>query len=222
MERGGKGARKRDGFTLEELKVLHRALEPEISARLKDFDLLRKKGDEDRLFGELTFCLLTPQSRARSCWAAVESLEGKGLIFEGEPVQIQDELWGVRFKYRKAEYVCLARERLRGRIGALLEEFDDPRVAREWLVANVKGMGYKEASHFLRNVGLGRNLAILDRHVLKNLVRLGVIEEVPTSMTKRRYLQIEERMGEFARRAEIPMDHLDFLLWYREVGEVFK
>lgn len=84
------------------------------------------------------------------------------------------------------------------------------------------GLGYKEAGHFLRNVGLGEDLAILDRHILKNLVLLGVIDEVPASLTKRRYLEIERRMIEFSKKTGIPMGHLDLLLWSKETGEIFK
>jgi N-glycosylase/DNA lyase len=89
-------------------------------------------------------------------------------------------------------------------------------------VENVKGLGYKEASHFLRNIGLGEDLAILDRHILKNLGLLGVIDEVPSSPTKRLYLEIERKMAAFSKEAKIPMGQLDLLLWYKEAGEVFK
>ena len=109
-----------------------------------------------------------------------------------------------------------------GSLRATLAEFADAAAAREWLVENVKGLGYKEASHFLRNIGLGENLAILDRHILKNLALLGVIKEVPTSLTKRIYLEIERKMIAFSKEANIPMGHLDLLLWYKEAGEVFK
>ena len=94
--------------------------------------------------------------------------------------------------------------------------------AREWFVDNVKGIGLKEASHFLRNIGLGEDLAILDRHILKNLALLGVIEEVPASLSRRLYLEIEDRMRKFAENIKIPMSHLDLLLWYMETNEIFK
>ena len=100
--------------------------------------------------------------------------------------------------------------------------FPSHAAAREWLVENVKGLGYKEASHFLRNIGLGEDLAILDRHILKNLVLLGVIAKVPGSPTKRIYLEIEKEMAAFSEKAGIPMRELDLLLWYKEAGEVFK
>jgi len=97
-----------------------------------------------------------------------------------------------------------------------------PLKAREWLVRNVKGMGMKEASHFLRNIGLGENLAILDRHILKNLKKLGTIDDIPSHLSISKYLEIEEKMREFSSRTNIPMSHLDLVLWCRETGEIFK
>jgi len=94
--------------------------------------------------------------------------------------------------------------------------------AREWLVRNGKGIGYKEAGHFFRNIGFDQDLAILDRHILENLKKLGVIDTVPDSLTKRQYLTIEVKMKKFSDAIRIPMSHLDFVLWYKETGEMLK
>ena len=93
--------------------------------------------------------------------------------------------------------------------------------AREWLVKNIKGYGYKEASHFLRNIGKGFELAILDRHILKNLVEFNVIDGIP-ALTKKKYYEIEKKMKEFSERIGIPMAYLDFVLWYKQTGRIFK
>ena len=103
-----------------------------------------------------------------------------------------------------------------------LDLHSDPREKRNWLARNVKGMGYKEASHFLRNIGLGQNLAILDRHILKNMKLLGVIDKIPDTITGKVYLELEEKLEAYSKEAGIPMEHLDFVLWYKEAGEVFK
>jgi N-glycosylase/DNA lyase len=132
----------------------------------------------------------------------------------------------VRFHNTKAQNVVLARRRFvmkrRTNIRGVLSRFDDPKKTREWMVSNIRGLGYKEASHFLRNIGLGEDLAILDRHILKNLVALGVLKEIPSSLSRKRYLEIEDEMADFARTIRIPMAHLDLLLWYKETGEIFK
>ncbi|RJS72670.1 N-glycosylase/DNA lyase [ANME-2 cluster archaeon] len=211
---------------IDELKAIQISIQDEIESRLAEFDRIRKIGDDKAIFAELVFCILTPQSKARVCWAAVENLLDKNLLLKGESDQILGELHGVRFKYKKSEYVVEARDKLSidGKIAikSRISRFSDVCDAREWLVRNVKGIGYKEASHFLRNIGFGENLAILDRHILKNLRSLGVIAEIPDSLSRRRYLEIERGMMEFADRVKIPMSHLDLVMWYNEAGEVFK
>ena len=213
----------KETLSLEELARLYLPIKPQIESRLQDFSRIWKEASEEELFRELVFCLLTPQSKARTCWRAVERLERKCMIREAGPEEITRELVGVRFNLRKGEYICLARSRFSScSLRDTLAGFSDAFAAREWLVANIKGLGYKEASHFLRNIGLGGDLAILDRHILKNLALLGVIEEVPASPSKKMYLEIEKKMIDFSREAKIPMPHLDLLLWYKEAGEVFK
>lgn len=188
-----------------------------------DFRRIWKTASDEELFKELVFCLLTPQSKAKTCWKAVRRLDQKCMMADAQPAQITQELIGVRFNLRKGEYICLARNMFTSRsLREILAGFADSVAARKWLVENVKGLGYKEASHFLRNIGIGEDLAILDRHILKNLALLGVIEEVPASPTKRIYLEIERKMTAFSQEAKIPLGHLDLLLWYKEAGEVFK
>jgi N-glycosylase/DNA lyase len=93
---------------------------------------------------------------------------------------------------------------------------------RDWFQQNIKGYGLKEASHFLRNVGFGEDIAILDRHILRNLKKLGVISEIPAHISLKLYHEIEEKMKAFAKKVKIPMAALDLILWAKETGEVFK
>ena len=127
---------------------------------------------------------------------------------------------------KKAEYIIYARKKfyLNGKITikSKISIFDIPENARYWLVKNVKGIGYKEASHFLRNIGYTEKLAILDRHIMKNLKFFGIISNIPDSFSKSKYIQIEEKMKKFAEEINIPISHLDLLLWYKETGEIFK
>ena len=210
----------------DEIRAIRTSIKDELQSRLQEFDSVLKTCDEERIFAELVFCILTPQSKAKSAWAAVKSLLDKDLLLTGTENQVLKELHGVRFKYKKAGYVIEARNKflIDGKltIKSLVIRFSDAYTAREWLVRNVKGIGYKEASHFLRNIGYGTDLAILDRHILKNLRSLQVIEVVPASLSRRRYLEIEEGMKELSEKVGIPMSHLDLVLWYKETGEVFK
>ncbi|MDM7935468.1 MAG: N-glycosylase/DNA lyase [Methanothrix sp.] len=207
----------------DELVRIYHPIKDTIEARLAEFKLVWGSADDEELFRELAFCLLTPQSKARVCWSAVCRLVDKGLLTGADAQQIAEELSGVRFHHRKALYITLARGLMEGRsLRETLSGFPGPFQAREWLVGDVIGLGYKEASHFLRNIGIGEDLAILDRHILRNLELLGVIEEVPAALTRRAYLEIEGRMAAFSEQIKVPMGHLDLLLWYKETGEVFK
>ena len=211
---------------VEGIRAILTSIQDEIQSRLHEFDSVLKTGDEESIFAELVFCILTPQSKAKSAWAAVKRLLDKDLLLAGTEDQVLRELTGVRFKYKKAGYIIKARNEflIDGEISikSRISRFGDACDAREWLVRNVKGIGYKEASHFLRNIGPGADLAILDRHILKNLRSLQVIEEVPASLSRQRYLEIEKGMKELSEEIKIPMSHLDLVLWYKETGEVFK
>jgi N-glycosylase/DNA lyase len=211
---------------LNHLKKIYRLKKGEIMSRLKEFEQNRLQKSDEEIFGELAFCLLTPQSKAKSCWDAIVTMKEEQLLVTGSVDRIRKSLRYVRFHNKKAEYIVAARRLFltNGRISIkpLLGRFTDTYECREWLVKNVKGLGYKEAGHFLRNMGLGEKLAILDRHILRNLSQFGVIDEIPKSMGKAKYLQIEKKMLEFSRQIGIPMSHLDLLWWYKETGEIFK
>lgn len=214
-------------LTAGELLELHSALESVIEERLGEFRGLWNQGSDEDIFAELVFCLLTPQSKALSCWGAVECLGDRGLMLKGTKEEIAVELrTRTRFHNQKALNVVTARDRFtrEGRlvIREILDRIGGPYDLREWLVAEVRGLGYKEASHFLRNIGKGGDLAILDRHILRNLVALGVIDETPASLSPKRYREIEEKMQDFCREIGMRMDHLDLVLWHRQTGRIFK
>jgi N-glycosylase/DNA lyase len=212
---------------LEDLKRLHRQLQGQIITRLDEFKAIWDSGSEEDIFHELVFCILTPQSKAKSCHGAVTCLIEDDILLSGNANEIAQTLKGkARFHNNKAGHIIIAREMFMNKgtieIRHAISNNDSHFKIREWLIENIKGIGYKEASHFLRNIGLGEDLAILDRHILKNLTLFHVIEEVPASLSRRRYLEIEDNMKIFAENIKIPMAHLDLLLWYMETKEIFK
>ncbi len=210
---------------IQTLQSLYLERKDAIGKRLSEFKQVMQWSDED-VFGELAFCLLTPQSSAKVCWAAVSKLKQEKLLLKGTPADLGPYLNQVRFGESKARYIVEARDMFTRDGGLLLkakiESFYNPFELREWLVENVKGLGYKEASHFLRNIGLGEGFAILDRHILRNLASLGIIPEIPISLTKKRYLEIEEKLRRFSAEIRIPMADLDLLFWSKETGWIFK
>ncbi|MFP4459892.1 MAG: N-glycosylase/DNA lyase [Candidatus Zixiibacteriota bacterium] len=211
---------------IAKLSSIRKEIQNQLDSRLQEFRDVWKRFDKEEIFCEFTFCLMTPQSKARSCQAALESLIDKGLLKDGSKEEIARDINIVRFRNNKAGYIVEAREKYNSQakksLRDILAEIAEPVMMRKWLVENVKGMGFKEGSHFLRNIGFGDNLAILDRHILKNLVKLNIIKEIPKSLSPKRYIAIEAKMRKFSSTVDIPMDELDLILWYSEAGEIFK
>jgi N-glycosylase/DNA lyase len=211
---------------LDELQQKYQQKKSLIGQRLDEFRSAYRLPDSE-IFAELCFCLLTPQTKAKSAALVIDRLKERGLLLTGTAEEIKKWMAPIRFNQNKSRYIIEARQMFADSNGKIklkekLEAQPDVFAIREWLIANVKGFGMKEASHFLRNIGMGDDIAILDRHILKNLVRYKVIEEVPKSLTDKKYLEIEDKMRKFAASIGIPFAHLDLLWWSEETGEIFK
>ena len=216
-----------EDLSLKELIAHYKAIRPAIKRRILEFRSIIKSRNNNDLFSESCFCILTANASAVRCHDAIKELSAHGLLAHGKAHQIRPKLKGrARFHNKKADYIVGARKlftedsclNIVGRLDKA-----DIIATRDWLVENVKGYGYKEASHFLRNVGLGKKIAILDRHILKNLKKYGVIDTIPSSIGPRKvYLNIEEKMRFFSRKVGIPLEELDLLLWSMQTGFIFK
>lgn len=197
-------------------KLKHNEISKIINQRIKSFKNLNKKSNEE-WFSEICFCLLTAN------WKAKESIEiqkelGVNGFFELSHQTLADflKMKGHRFWSQRAERICLVRKYIN--IKDILLNQKEP---REWLVKNIKGIGYKESSHFLRNVGYD-NFAILDRHIIRIMYEYDLIKEIPKSLTKKRYLELEDKLKELAILSNLNLAELDLYLWYMETGKVLK
>jgi N-glycosylase/DNA lyase len=201
---------------------------PEIESSIKKAlaDFKKTWECDTAVFEEMCFCLLTPQSSAKQAMKAINGLKANNLLHTGTATQKEPHVKNVRFFRTKAKRLALAQEKFSAsKIKQILCENGLPSDAlkcREFLHKEVNGYGLKEASHFLRNIGFGENVAILDRHILKNLVKCGVINEVPAHLSKKTYLEIEEKMREFCKKHKLSFAELDLIFWSNETGEVFK
>ncbi len=212
-------------YTITELKQKYSKKKKDIDKKLDEFREIFKESDK-RVFEELAFCLCTPQSKATASWSAILSLKKNNLLYKGNFNQIKPFLNTVRFNETKAKRIVLARSifmkngkiLIKNKISSL----KNSKLMREWLIENINGFGPKESSHFLRNIGFGNNLTILDVHILRNLKKYGVIEEIPSSMTHKKYYEIEEKMKKFSKKIKIPLDALDLLFWSEQTGIIFK
>ena len=172
---------------------------------------------------ELFFCLLTPQSRAAHAEQVMAKLRAEGFPERTvDPVPyLRDPGHYIRFHNQKSQRLLEAAAR-GPEIRAVLTSSLDAQAKREWLVANVKGMGWKEASHFLRNIG-HLDVAIIDRHILKHMLRTCAIDAIPKSIgTRRVYLELEDRFRALAASAGLSLQELDLLFWSYEEGSVRK
>jgi N-glycosylase/DNA lyase len=132
-----------------------------------------------------------------------------------------------RFPVARPRYIVSTRNYFRADCGMALRKrlrsFSDPLERRDWLARDkqVKGLGYKEASHFLRNIGV-KGHAILDKHVMRCLAEIGVIDSARPPSTRGKYLEVEQQLVHFARDVGIDFDELDLVLWSMKTGEVLK
>lgn len=214
---------------ISEIFKIYDEIKDKIIERLNEFSKIWKEATEEELFRELSFCLLTPQSKARVCWLAVNRLVEKNLLMSDNVSLISKEIKDVRFRNNKARYINEAKNfffydnrfHIREKI---LTKGNNVKEIREYFVSNVKGMAYKEASHFLRNIGFFSDIAILDRHILRNMIKLDIIKEIPTNIfsSKTKYIETEEKLKNFANSINIELSHLDFVLWYKETSDIFK
>lgn len=191
-----------------------------VEARIEEFRQAQREGEE-RWFEELVFCLLTANYSARGALACIASLKEGYTMDKGSLEQLRACLQHRhRFPNKRAEFILEAR-RHRGDLKKTITSQPSSRAAREWLVENIKGLGMKEASHFLRNVGY-LDLAIVDKHILSHMVEQSIIAERPETVTRKKYLEYEVILTRVAARLDMPLGMMDLYLWAKKSGEVIK
>ena len=212
--------------TIENIRIAHQARRGEIRARLAQFRDIWKTGSNERLWEELAYCIFTAGASARMGLRSIEAVGS--LLCHGTREEMTLALTSVhRYPRARPGYIVTTRDYLRQdcgmRIRDRLESFSDPIDRRDWLAREprIKGLRYKESSHFLRNIGLS-GYAILDKHVLRSLAELGIIETPRPPTTRARYLETEHLMKQFALALRIDFDELDLVLWSMKTGEILK
>lgn len=197
---------------VKNVKLRARVLE-----RAEEFKLNNKAG-EDVWFRELVLCILTSNSSFISAYAALNAIYDKILQADEERISKILKNIGYRFYRIKAKYIVNARKyygNLKNLIFPIAEI--DQFEAREKLL-DIEGLGMKEASHFLRNVGYF-DLAILDRHILKFLSEYFSIDG---TLTKRRYIYVESVLRSISKSLNFPVGLIDLFIWYKETNKLVK
>lgn len=215
-------------IVLDDVYSAHRARRQEISKRLSEFRAIGRKGSDARLWEELVFCIFTAGASARMGFRSVEAV--RSLLLDGKQEDMTSALRQAgahRFPVERPGYIVVTRDYLRADCGmklrTRLNSFLDPIERRDWLAKEkqIKGLGYKESSHFLRNIGFTGH-AILDKHVMSCLCDLEIVDTRKPPATRARYLETEEKLKLFAAKIGIDFDELDLVLWSMKTGEVLK
>lgn len=213
-------------LTVEKIKAAHAERRDEIRGRLAEFKAVGEERNDRRLWEEMVFCFFTGGCSARMGLRSIDAV--RPLLEHGTQAELAKALTGVhRYPNERAKYIVHSRNFLKGdcdlKIADRLAGFDDDLARRDWLAREkgIKGLGYKEASHFLRNIGYC-GYAILDKHVLKCLAELKIIDEPKPPNSRTRYLTVEDKLRELTKKVQIDFDELDLVLWSIKTGSVLK
>ena len=218
--------REKEPITIEKIKNAHAERKHEIRKRLAEFERIGKRGTDLNLWEEMVFCFFTGGCSARMGLNALEAV--KPIILTGEQEELARALTGVhRYPNARSRYIVASRDFLREHCGMRLRRklrsFECSLARRDWLVTEkgIKGLGYKEASHYLRNIGF-KGYAILDKHVLNCLAELKIIDDPKPPNTRSRYLTIENKLKKLTDETGIDFDELDLVLWSIKTGAILK
>lgn len=216
----------RTDLTIDNIRRVHKERRQEIRDRLAEFTSIGREGTDEDLFAEMVFCFFTGGCSARM---GINSLAAvRPILINADVEQLTQALLGVhRYPNARSKYIVHSRDALNETVGMRLREkltsFADNYERRDWLVRDkaIKGLGYKEASHFLRNIGY-KGYAILDKHVLNCLAELKIIDEAKPPNTRFKYLTVEGKLRQFARDVKIDLDEMDLVLWSMKTGQILK
>ena len=218
----------RQPVNIDRLLKTHGERGKEIRSRLREFRDVWRTASDARLWEELVFCIFTAGASAKMGLRSVEAL--RPLLQSGAHHEMTSALIAAgahRFPNARPGYVVVTRNYLRESCSMRLRErllsYRSPIERRDWLAQEprVKGIGYKEASHYLRNIGF-KDYGILDKHIVRSLYELKVIDSPKPPTSRGKYLETEGKMRQFARRTQINFDELDLLLWSMKTGEILK
>jgi len=217
----------------EEIQKAVSEVKPFVDERLSQFKNLKQKGIttfsfnpfldiepyEADIFSEACFCILTANS------SAVMGIKiQKAVGIEGFKSYSYEKLYeiikshGHRFASQRAERII----RLRDKAQLLKDvaKMENGKQAREILVKEIYGYGYKEASHFLRNIGFD-DVAIIDRHISRFLFEKGLVKPRKT-ITKKVYLECEQALEKIAKEFGLTQAELDLYIFYIKTKKVLK
>lgn len=188
-----------------------------ICCRMDEFKELGESNCSE-IFKELCFCILTANFSAERAIKIQKEIDDGFLT--GDNLSDKLKALGYRFPNTRAQYIIEAR-RYKEDIKDIIKSFKSQKELRAWIAKNIKGLGYKESSHFLRNIGF-TDLAIIDSHIIDILVKNNLIKRPKSTPSKKKYLEIEKILKDIAAENDLNLAELDLYLWYLETNKVLK
>ena len=182
--------------------------------------------EDHRIFEELCFCIFTANTSAEMGLKAVDAV--RNVLIDGTADDMTRRLEGIyRFNNIRPAHIIHTRTYLRNsfdfKLKNKIKSLKSKDELRDFFALNkgIKGIGYKEASHFLRNIGF-KGYAILDKHIINSLYEFGILKTNEKPKNSKEYLEIEQKFIDFSKNIGIDMDELDLLLWSRKNGRILK
>ncbi len=199
-------------------KLTNSEIKTQIDARLSEFNEIKYQSI-DSIFKELCFCIMTANCSAVKCIQVHDSVGAGFLTLPELQLTKRFKELGYRFPNVRSKFIIEARNKI-PQLEKTMKSGDNGKKLREWVIKNIKGLGYKEASHFLRNIGYN-DFAIIDFHIIDLLVNHNLIKK-PKSLSKTKYLEIEKLLENVGKKIKLNLAELDLYLWYLETGKLLK
>lgn len=199
---------------------------------------------EGELWGELCLCILSsnvPYELAKSAFFHLREmslLEPKWITQTSNSVRIiAQELSKSIYlpkkkngQYRKYRFPNIRAKNIVGATETLyvknfglvriLEKEKSEQETRCFLAKNISGVGLKEASHFLRNIGYSESLAIIDTHVIAFLEDIEALpQDTIRTVTPPIYMRLERILQELCISLNLNLSTFDMAIWHYMRGK---
>ena len=193
---------------------------------------------EQDIWKELCFCLLSGNVSYELTKSVINVLDCKGfldynwilnsttstnILFDVlnnsnfEPKKNNGDLRKYRYPEKRSKQIIKAAKIIYSdfTIKQILSNNKSETDARNWFAKTIPGLGIKESSHFLRNIGFSNSLAIIDIHILTFLKKCNLIDFTSaSSLTKNRYIIIEKILQNIAVYHNLDLSFLDLAIWH--------
>lgn len=192
---------------------------------------------ETNLLSELILCILSSQDKYELALSAVKKMRAKNILSVpkskkeakvlvdkirktlSSPVDfiVAEKSYSrkLRFFEKKTSYIERTIENvyLNGlTLGALIGQKESPESTRDVVIKYCCGLGPKQASMFLRNIGYHSDYAVLDKHIIDYMNLMGLVR-IQGYSNMSTYRVIEEKFKNYACQNNIDLLHLDIAIW---------